>query len=102
MTSVRPKLKPETPKAITAWNTLTGEVVYRTAAGGWSTDPASLGVFTGDAAETHLAEALADEATVTDPYFMEVAADGAIIGRETLRETIRATGPTVPYGYGET
>lgn len=98
MTSVRPKLKPETPKAITAWDTATGDVVYRTPDGGWTGDPAALGVFTGDVAETHLAAARAEEGTVTDPYFMEVTETGAIAGRETLRETIRARGPTVPYG----
>lgn len=95
MTSVRPKLKPDTPKTITAWDTATGEVLYMTPAGGWSADPADVGVFTGDLAETRLAEAAADEGRVTDPYFMEVTADGAIAGRETLRETIRAAGPTV-------
>ncbi len=98
MTSVRPKLKPEMPKAVTAWDTASGHVVYRTADGGWTTDPAALGVFTGNAAEAELAGALAEEGRVTDPYFMEVAPDGTISGRETLRETIRANGPTVPYG----
>ncbi|MEM7766558.1 MAG: DUF2849 domain-containing protein [Pseudomonadota bacterium] len=98
MTSVRPKLKPDVPKAITAWSTSTGQVVYRTAAGDWSTDPAALGVFTGDEAEAHLAAAQAEEGIVTDPYFMEVTAEGSIAGRETLRETIRATGPTVQFG----
>ena len=40
MTSVRPKLKPETPKAVTAWETATGENVWMTADGGWTKDPA--------------------------------------------------------------
>ncbi|MEO0607736.1 MAG: DUF2849 domain-containing protein [Pseudomonadota bacterium] len=35
---------------------------------------------------------------MTDPYFMEVTEDGNVAGRETLREQIRANGPTVPYG----
>ena len=55
-------------------------------------------VLTGAAAETALAEALTQEIIVTDPYFMEVSADGKIAGRETLRESIRASGPTVSYG----
>ena len=46
------------------------------------------------AGEEALAKAAAQEGEVTDPYFMEVSEDGAIAGRETLRETIRATGPT--------
>lgn len=98
MTSVRPKLKPETPKTVTAWKTETGENVWMTADGGWSEDTSAIGVFTGDAAEAALAAAKTQEGVITDPYFMEVTEDGKITGRETLRETIRANGPTVPYG----
>lgn len=98
MTSVRPKLKPETPKAVTAWETVTGENVWMTADGGWTKDPAQIGAFTGEEAEARLADAQAQEGQVTDPYFMEVTETGGITGRETLRETIRATGPTVAYG----
>lgn len=94
MTSVRPKLKPDTPKTITAWDTATGRVIYMTADHGWTSDPTKLGVFIGEAGEEALAKAAAQEGEVTDPYFMEVSEDGAIAGRETLRETIRATGPT--------
>ena len=94
MTSVRPKLKPDTPKTITAWDTATGVVIYMTADGDWTRDPGEVGVFTGDVADARLAEAAADEGAVTDPYLMEVSETGAIAGRETLRETIRATGPT--------
>ncbi|MEL6567443.1 MAG: DUF2849 domain-containing protein [Pseudomonadota bacterium] len=95
MTSVRPKLKPETPKTVTAWDTATGEVIYMTEAGDWSPDPKAIGVFTDDAAEAALSAAKAQEGRVTDPYFMEVTAEGSIAGRETLRERIRAEGPTV-------
>lgn len=98
MTSVRPKLKPETPKTVTAWKTDTGQNVWMTPTGGWSDNPADLGVFTGTDAEDALTRAKNQEGDITDPYFMEVTAEGAIAGRETLRETIRAKGPTVPYG----
>ena len=98
MTSVRAKLKPETPKAVTAWDTRTGRTVWMTQDHDWSDDPARIGVFTHDAAEAALARAEAQPGLVTDPYFMEVTEDGQIAGRETLRETIRAKGPTVPYG----
>lgn len=98
MTSVRPKLKPETPKAVTAWETATGITVYMTADGEWTQDVAKIGAFVGDEAEARLANAQTQEGVVTDPYFMEVTAEGGIAGRETLRETIRAEGPTVPYG----
>jgi hypothetical protein len=30
----------------------------------------------------------------TDPYFMQVTPEGKVAGRETIRETIRARGPT--------
>ncbi|MEM0985835.1 MAG: DUF2849 domain-containing protein [Pseudomonadota bacterium] len=99
MTSVRPKLKPAVPKAVTAWDTATGAVVYRAADGTWSREPAELAIYTGEEADKALLEALAEEGAVTDPYFMEVTEDGAIAGRETLRETIRARGPTVSYGH---
>lgn len=98
MTSVRPKLKPETPKAVTAWETASGRTVYMTSDGGWSADPADVAAFAGEEAEARLAAAQKQEGKVTDPYFMEVTEDGKIAGRETLRETIRANGPTVPYG----
>ena len=98
MTSVRPKLKPETPKTVTAWETATGNVVWLRADQTWTQDASELGVFTGDAAETALAQAMTQEGAITDPYFMEVTADGNVAGRETLRENIRANGPTVPYG----
>lgn len=94
MTSVRPKLKPETPKAVTAWETTTGDVIWMKADGSWTKTISELGAFTGDAAEAALAAAFADEAYVTDPYFMQVTADGQIEGREILREQIRANGPT--------
>lgn len=98
MTSVRPKLKPDTPKTVTAWQTATGKTVWLRADQSWTEDASELGVFTGDAAEAALAHAQTQEGAITDPYFMEVTEDGKVAGRETLRETIRATGPTVPYG----
>ncbi len=98
MTSVRPKLKPDTPKAVTAWETETGANVWLAETGSWSRDPADIAAFTGAAAEAALARAQTQEGIVTDPYFMEVSHDGKISGRETLRENIRAKGPTVPYG----
>ncbi|KCZ89990.1 DUF2849 domain-containing protein [Hyphomonas johnsonii] len=98
MSSVRPKLKPETPKSITAWETPTGRTVWMDADGNWTPDASRIAVFTGDDAETRLANAIRQEAAVTDPYFMEVTETGAVAGRETLRETIRVNGPTVAYG----
>ncbi len=97
MTSVRPKLKPETPKAVTGWATDSGRSLWLTADGAWTEDASRLGVFTGDEAEARLEASLKQEDIVTDPYFMEVTADGKITGRETLRETMRAQ-PALAFG----
>ncbi len=98
MTSVRPKLKPDTPKTVTAWHTATGNVVWMRSDQTWTEDAQELGVFTGDDAEAALEKAKTEEGEITDPYFMEVTEDGKVSGRETLRESIRVNGPTVPYG----
>ena len=98
MTSVRPKLKPETPKTITAWETVSGNAVWLRADLTWTSDANEMGVFTGNAAEAALEKAKTQEREIADPYFMEVTEDGKVAGRETLRESIRANGPTVPYG----
>jgi hypothetical protein len=90
MSSVRPKLKPETPKAVTGWATGSGRSLWLTAEGTWTEDAGRLGVFTGEEAEARLAASLKQEHVVTDPYFMEVTEDGRITGRETLRESMRA------------
>jgi len=97
MTSVRPKLKPETPKAVTGWSTATGRSLWLAADGSWTEDASRLAVFAGDEAEARLAASLKQEAVVTDPYFMEVTADGRISGRETLREMMRAQ-PALAHG----
>ncbi len=99
MTSVRPKLKPETPKAITGWATATGRSVWLAADGTWTEDAARLAVFTGEEAEARLAASCRQESVVTDPYFMEVTETGKITGRETLRETMRAE-PALAFGGG--
>ncbi len=90
MTSVRAKLKPETPKSVTAWFTATGRSAWMCTDGSWTEDASNLGVFTGDEAEARLAAALKEEGLITDPYFMEVSVTGDITGRETLRESLRA------------
>ena len=97
MTSVRPKLKPETPKAITGLATATGRSVWLAADGSWTEDASRLAVFTGEEAEARLAASNKQEGVVTDPYFMEVTENGEITGRETLRESMRAN-PTLAFG----
>ncbi len=94
MTSVRPKLSAETPKVVTAWDVLTGATVYRTEDGKWSNYVEDAVILMGEAAETALQNARSEESLILDPYVMEVSGDGQVSGRETLRETIRAVGPT--------
>ncbi len=93
MSSVRPKMAPEVEKHLTAWETATGAVVYADGRGGWTRDIAAAAIWSGDAADAALAAI--DERIVTDPYLMEAAPGGGAAGRETLRERIRAEGPTV-------
>ena len=94
MSSERPKLGPETPKVITAWLSTTGRVVYLTRERDWSEDIAKAEVLTGAGASDILSWAAKDQTRVADPYFMQVSPDGKVAGRETIRETIRARGPT--------
>ena len=101
MSSERPKLAPDTPKVITAWTSASGRSVYLTKDRGWSEDLGDAEVFTGIGANDILAWAAKDQTHVADPYFMQVTADGKVTGRETLRETIRATGPTTHRHFGK-
>lgn len=101
MSSERPKLAPETPKVITAWLSTTGRVVYLTKHRNWSEDIAEAEVLTGVGANDILAWAARDQTRVADPYFMQVTQDGKVAGRETLRETIRARGPTTHLMFGK-
>ena len=94
MSSERPKLGPDIPKVITAWLSATGRVVYLTRDRNWSEDLADAEVLTGIGTADILAWAAKDQTRVADPYFMQVTADGKVAGRETIRETIRANGPT--------
>jgi hypothetical protein len=100
VSSVRPVLKPDTPKAITAWDVRTGRTVYWTADGRWSQDAAEAAPLTGEAGDAAMAAAKAQGTLIADAYFMEVAAEGGIAGRETIRETIRAQGPTSHPSFG--
>ncbi|OYX46315.1 MAG: hypothetical protein B7Y90_16215 [Alphaproteobacteria bacterium 32-64-14] len=94
MSSERPKLGPDIPKVITAWLSASGRVVYLTADRNWSEELSDAEVLTGAGAVDILAWAAKDQTRVSDPYFMQVTLDGKVAGRETIRETIRARGPT--------
>ena len=94
MSSERPKLGPDIPKVITGWDSRSGRVVYLTKDRTWSEELADAEVMTGAGAADVLAWAATDQTRATDPYFMQVTPDGKVAGRETIRETIRARGPT--------
>ena len=101
MSSERPKLGPDVPKVVTAWLTATGRVVYLTKDREWSEDLRDAEVMSGVGANDVLAWAATDQTRVSDPYFMQVTADGQVTGRETIRETIRAKGPTTHLHFGK-
>jgi hypothetical protein len=84
--------------AVTANRLRDGVPVYRTAEGGWSTDFAASGPLA-SAAE---AEAIAAAAgaingpdAVVSAYAITAEAEGATLRPTSLRERIRAEGPTV-------
>lgn len=101
MSSERPKLGPDIPKVVTAWLSATGRVVYLTKDRNWSEDLGEAEVLTGAGAADILAWAATDQTRVADPYFMQVTPDGQVAGRETIRETIRARGPTTHLHFGK-
>ena len=70
---------------------------WRRADGTWSRDLQEAGVVADEAtAKAFAASALANEQRqISDPYVIEVFAEGTTIDPLTARERIRATGPTV-------
>jgi hypothetical protein len=95
------KALPGSALAVTANDLATGTVVFLRHDGRWTDD--LLGaetVTTPAAAETLLARAKADHVAsrVVEPVLIEVALEGRRPVPVRLRERIRATGPTVPYG----
>jgi len=91
------KLKIAGPTVITANRLADGAVVWLTASGGWTSRIADAAVATSaDEAQRLLDIAHADENTAVGAYpaVAALGADGTA-GPATLRERIRATGPTV-------
>ena len=71
--------------------------VYRRADGSWSRDLQQAGLVSDEAtAKAQAASAVANEQRqITDPYVIEVNAEGGKIDALSARERIRASGPTV-------
>ncbi len=98
MTSPREqKLKISGPVVVTANRVSDGVVIYRTAAGGWTTDLAAAAVASTVPAATELLRAaVADDRNAVDAYVAPVAlASDGTVRPGNLRERIRRLGPTI-------
>jgi Protein of unknown function (DUF2849) len=90
--------------AVTAWRLRDGEVVYRRADGGWAEGFGDGEVLHDKpAADAALARAQDDERAriVVGAYLFEVAEDGGYAVPASVREKIRAKGPTVRVDVGK-
>jgi hypothetical protein len=89
---------------VTANRLADGVVVFQDARGGWSEDFAEAAVHA-DAAAAKAALALAGEAVaqsrVVDPYVVAVELRNGHYAPKSLREAIRASGPTVRRDLGK-
>ena len=89
---------------VTANRLADGVVVFQDAGGGWAEDFALAAVYA-DAAALEAALALGAEAValsqVVDPYAVEVEWRNGHYAPKTLREAIRASGPTVRRDLGK-
>ena len=91
------KLKVKGPVVVTANRLRDGVVIYRTAAGDWSTDLAAAAVVTTTSgAQGLLKGAAADDVGAVGPYVapVELTADQRVLPGN-LRERIRVAGPTI-------
>jgi hypothetical protein len=98
------KLKITGPVVVTANRLGDGAVIYRTAAGGWSTKLAGAAVVrTAAAAGELLRGAVDDDIGAVGAYVASVKVDGdGQVRPANLRETIRHAGPTIalPASFG--
>ena len=98
MTSpLQQKIKITGPSVVTANRTWDGVVIYRTAAGGWSTDLSDAAIVrSADAARALLAESVADDVGAVGAYIAPVELrDGGEIRPGNLREQILRRGVTI-------
>ena len=98
MTSpLQQKIKITGPSVVTANRTWDGVVIYRTAAGGWSTDLSDAAIVrAADEARALLAESVADDVGAVGAYIAPVnVKDNGKIEPGNLREHIRSEGVTI-------
>ena len=87
-------------KAVTGNRLSDGAVVYLADDDRWITGLSAAARFEDDDAKNVLAAALGRVKEITDAYLIDVTEENAPSGRETLRETIRKSGPTVRVDLG--
>jgi hypothetical protein len=87
-------------KAVTANRLDDGAVVYLAGDESWTSELSAAARFDDEAAKAALETAQARVEDIADAYLIDVDDQGAPAGRETLRETIRKSGPTVRLDLG--
>ncbi|MEZ5893209.1 MAG: DUF2849 domain-containing protein [Parvularculaceae bacterium] len=87
-------------KAVTGNRLDDGAVVYLGDDDRWTKHLCAAARFADDDAKSVLAAAQKRVKEVADAYLVDIDAVGALTGRETLRETIRKSGPTVRTDLG--
>jgi hypothetical protein len=92
------KIRIAGPSIVTANRTWDGAVIYRTAQRGWSAELADAAIVrSNDDARELLAESVADDLGAVGAYIAPVQVeDGGRLTPGNLRETIRASGVTIP------
>ncbi len=87
-------------KIVTANSLQDGAVVYLGDDDQWTPQLSGAARFEDSDAKDVLVAAQTRIEEITDAYLVSIDQDGAITGRETLRETIRKAGPTVRLDLG--
>lgn len=87
-------------KAVTANRLRDGAVVYLDDKDQWTHDLRAAARFNDADAGDVLAAVQTRVGEIADVYLIDVDEAGALTGRETLRETIRKSGPTVRLDIG--
>ena len=88
-------------KIVSASRLTDGVVVHVGTDGGWVGRLADARRFEGPAAAAALEEALARRVEIAVAWLVEVGPDGAPIGRESLKEAMRDSGPSVRPDLGK-
>ena len=88
-------------KLITGHDLRTGEVLYWTKTRAWAPQMKQAAALEDEAAEAELTQAKSQPTLVTNIYLVAIDLEGKPVAREYLRESIRASGPTVRRDLGK-